>query len=118
MAEQRRSAPRAARQLLVHYRLGPDAPWRPATIKDVSRDGTRLVCEEPFEPGQSLEVRFGLPLFPRPVQIVGRVAWKKPIFSGRLRMDEYGLFFTSLDAEVRQALSGAVQRFLKQPSSP
>ena len=114
--QQRRVTPRVARQLIVRYRSRPEAPWRPATLKDLSCDGARLLSEETFEPTQSLQLQFGLPLFPQPVQIVGRVAWKKPAFSGHLQITEYGFSFTGVDAAIRQALTNAVQRFLKRSS--
>jgi len=111
--ERRRTAPRVARPFMVRYRRSAKASWRLATLKDLSRDGVRFVCEGTFESGEVLELQFGLPLFPQPAQIVGRIAWKRPVFSGRLQMAEYGLRFISLGAEARQTLDDAMQRFLK-----
>ena len=111
--ERRRGAPRVAQPFMVRYRRNATAPWRLATLKDLSREGVRFVCEEVFESGEVLELQFGLPLFLQPTQIVGRIAWKRPVFSGRLQMTEYGLCFTSLPADVRQTLDDAMQRFVK-----
>lgn len=113
-APQRRAAVRAPRHVLVRYRCKGETHWRTAQLKDVSRVGVRLICEQTFQPGAVVELSMGLPVFPEPVELTARVAWQKSVGAGGLRWSEHGLSFVSVPPELQQRIEDAVQRFLRK----
>ena len=116
--EQRRNSPRVVSQIVVRYRLPSASVWHVTTLKDFSRDGARLMCEEPFSPGQQLELSLGLPLFPHAVQFQAQVVWSKPRFLGSMAIAEHGVTFSSIDDVVRGTIDRAVRRFLSKRKKP
>lgn len=114
--EQRRRAPRVASTMMVWYRGGPQAAWKLTNLRDFSRTGARFVAEESLEAGLVITLRFGLPLFPQPVEIPAKIIWQKSLYSGRLQMMEYGITFTSVDGGVQTVLDVAIEHFrVRQP---
>lgn len=97
---------------MVRYRGLTQTTWDVSPLKDVSRDGARLVCQTAFEPGVLMELRLGLPLFQEPVSMPARVVWQQPVFSGRLRMVELGVIFSWSDASARERMEHTIQRLL------
>jgi hypothetical protein len=108
-----RHAPRVVRHFMVRYRSPNQSTWSSSPLRDFSRDGARLVCEQAFKPGETIELVLGLPIFLEPVRISAHVMWQKPIFAGSMQMSEHGISFASLDPTVQQTIADAVQRFLK-----
>ena len=108
-----RAAPRVARPVMVRYRRAGGAKWYVTPLKEFSRDGARLICEEAFKPQDILELWVGLPIFPEPVRIMARVVWQKPAFGGHMQIGEYGIAFTTPDPRLRHTIDEAVQRFLQ-----
>lgn len=113
-----RKAPRVARPFMVRFRNPLQDKWHAAPLKDLSRDGARLISEETFPPGTLLEVWIGMPVFHDPTRLMARVVWQKPAFTGRMQMSEQGLVFTNPDPKLRQALEDAVLGFLKKQAPP
>lgn len=112
-SERRQGGPRVIRHFLVRYRGPNETGWHMSPLRDFSRDGARLVCEESYPPGTALDFRLGLPVFLTPVQITVRVMWQQSVFSGRMQMTEYGISFTELAPAVQQVIDEAVKRFVK-----
>lgn len=108
-----RRNPRVAHHLVVRFRNRRLNRWEVFPLKDFSREGARFLSTEAFEPNSVLELVFGLPLFSKRTSLSARVVWQKPIYSGRLRMTEYGVRFSSLEPDMHQALLEAVRRYLK-----
>ncbi len=112
-SERRQAGPRVIRHFLVRYRGPNETAWHMSPLRDFSREGARLVCEESYVPGTALDFRLGLPVFLTPVQITVRVMWQQSVFSGRMQMTEHGMSFTELEPAVQQTIDEAVKRFVK-----
>lgn len=113
-----RKSPRVARPIMVRFRNPLQDKWHAAPLKDLSRDGARLMSEEAFPPGAVLEVWIGMPVFHDPTRVMARVVRQKPIGAGRMQMSELGVAFTNPDPKLRQTLEDAVLGFLKKQSPP
>lgn len=113
MTEERRRGARAVRPIMGRYRR-PDQPaWHSAPLKDLGRSGARLLSEDSFKVGESLELWIGLPLFVQPVQISTQVKWTKSTFKGSLQLIELGLEFGKLDDAIQQQINAGVKRFIQ-----
>ncbi len=115
--ERRRDLSRVPHPIMVRYRVSPTASWHSGPVRDFSRAGARLICEEPVKTGELLELWLGMPLFVEPVAINAKVIWQKSAFSGRLQLTEVGLSFPALDPQIRMTITAAVVRFLKQAAA-
>ncbi len=110
---QRRSNLRFAKHFVVRYRSMLEQAWRVSTLRDVSKTGARLFCEEAFAPHVSIMLEIGLPVFEKPLQIPARVAWCKPKTSGRIGMAEHGVIF-SADTNMKAMIEAAIERVAKE----
>ena len=112
--EQRRAAARLAKNFMVRYRSLDQAAWKVSTLKDFSRTGARLICEDAFNIGTSILLELGLPLFEKPVQITARVAWCKRALGGKLALAEHGIAFGALDPATSSRIDEAMTAFQKK----
>jgi hypothetical protein len=110
---ERRKAPRVDCHFIVRYQGLLRSMWRVSLLKDLGRGGARLVSEDAFEPRETMELRLRLPHLLEPVQVVAKIVWQKPVFSGAMQMTELGIAFDSLDAQTQQAINGVVRCALK-----
>ncbi|HEX9779700.1 MAG TPA: PilZ domain-containing protein [bacterium] len=113
--DKRRAAPRIVRNFTIRYRSPGDAAWRVTTLRDFSRDGARLVCDEEYAPGSAIDLQLGMPIFVSPVQLTARVVWQHPVFGHKLQMTEHGVSFSGMNATLRSAIGEAVDRYLHHP---
>lgn len=111
MGEEQRKAPRAVREMMVRYRGPNQTSWRLTALQDFSSLGVRVITEEALTIGTPLAVQLGLPLFPQPVEIPGKIVWQRSVMSTDTQLTEYGIAFMSVTAEVKTTIDRAVERF-------
>ena len=116
-SEQRRT-PRVPSRMVVRFQNRQELRWDPIPLKDLSQHGARFLSEHLLDAGAAVKFLFGLPLFMKDVDVPARVVWKKPVYSGRLQMTEYGITFTSISPEIRQTLAESVRRTLASSPRP
>lgn len=113
--DDRRTTPRLASGFMVRGRI--HAKWDLLSLKDVSQDGARLVCDGTCDPDEPVELLLSLPVVTEPLQVGAHVVWQRPLGSGqRFHLTELGLHFTSPDPSTRQMIGEGVQRLLKHES--
>ena len=108
--EERRRKERVLSRMTVGYRLDGQAVWDVSSFRDVSATGARFICETGLQPGETVELRLGLPMFDEPIQVAAELMWKRTVFSGRLQMADCGVRFHGVTGAMRERLETAIQR--------
>ena len=111
---ERRNRPRVPCQFMIQYRPTQQMAWDLSPLRELGSGGARFLADGELEPGESVDIRMGLPLFPEPVQLPARVVWQKSTFSGAFKVAETGITFTKLDAPLFRTIDDTVQRLLHQ----
>lgn len=107
---ERRRKDRVSSRMTVGYRLDGQAVWDVSSFRDVSPTGARLVCDAGIQPGETIQLRLGLPMFDEPIHMAAELMWRRMVFSGRLQMADCGVRFHGVTSAMRERLEIAIQR--------
>ena len=110
----RRSSVRVPCQFMIQYRGHQRAAWDLSPLRELGSGGARFLADGELDPGETVDIRMGLPLFPEPVQLPARVVWQKSTFSGAFKVAETGITFTNLDVHLLRAIDNTVHRLLQR----
>ena len=113
---ERRNCHRVPCQFMIQYRGHQRAAWDLSPLRELGSGGARFLADGELEPGESVDIRMGLPLFPEPVQLPARVVWQKSTFSGAFKVAETGIVFTDIDTHLLRTIDETVQRLLQRPA--
>ena len=111
----RRTAPRVPCQFMIQYRGHQRSSWDLSPLRELGSGGARFLADGELAPGESVDIRMGLPLFSEPVQLPARVVWQKSTFSGAFKVSDTGIVFTNLDAHLLRTIDDTVRRLLHRP---
>ena len=113
-SSERRVLPRVSCQFMIQYRGGQHGAWDLSPLRELGSGGARFLADGDLSPGELVDIRMGLPLFPEPVQLPARVVWQKSTFSGAYKVAETGIVFTRLDTHLLRTIEETVQRLLQR----
>ena len=113
MTQEKRSAPRIAKQ--IRFAINDGTSIIQAETKNLSISGAYCLIDKFIAPMTKLEIRFELPHKPRPakIRLTGVVVRVEPVVSAN-QMGKYNMaiFFSDLSGHDREAIAAFVREHL------
>jgi len=112
--EKRKYVRLKAHHLLKYKVLGQDAEL--SFAKNISAGGVLFHSREEISLGSTVEMEILFPSYPRPIKVVAKVVWKKPV--KKMEGFDLGAEFINVDEEAKKFINNKILAIDKETKKP